>query len=301
MSIRSTSLTLLFLSALAGCSAADAPASSSGAEQATAPTAETEASGSALALSRVATISVAGATIELMQEASDAASPILVSETFDLSRGSVLKRLTAEQPLTSLEIFVSLKPEAAVPDVLSAHHAAEARALGRADGSVLNVAFDANAAIEKWTSASCDSIVFQNEGTTQGKVVYSRKQRLDNVSGMNDLAVGTAPQTAVFTTSAVNLGVCNDATSQMALELWLIKAQGLPWARVWTGVTPANHATWWYMIALNELDTSCTPPADPEFICPPPPRKPAAYFVRGNGTKFRARTAEGRFVPRPLT
>lgn len=306
MSIRTNaSLALLLLSALSGCSAGAQLDSEATADQATAPlapapgTAESMTSSEAT-LREVAQMSIAGSTIKLAQLVGSDASPMLISEQFDLTRGSVLQRLTEKGPLTSLEIFLSLKPEGTVPASLFEHHTTEARALGRPDASVLTVEFDANAPVEKWTASSCDSLVFQNEGTAPGKVTYSNKQRLDNVSGSKDLYVGTAPLTPIWTTSSVSLGVCNDATTQMALELWLLKP-GQSWSKTWSGTTPANNGSWWYMIYLGDMDTDCGfPPgamcgSDP-CICVPE-RLPAAYMVRGNGTKFRSRTAEGKRVP----
>lgn len=300
-------LALVLMGALSGCSVATGQDSDAMVDAATAPLAPApgseEAALSAEApLSEVAAISIAGSTVKLARVDSGAASPILVSEQFDLSRGSVLQRLTENGPLTSLEIFSSLKPGSVAPAALLDTHAAEASALGRADASVHTVDFDANAPIEKWTSASCDTLVYANEGISPGKVKYSKKQRLDNVSGWNDLYVGTAPLTPIWTTSSVNLGVCNDATTAMTLELWSMK-QGQNWGKSWSGTTPAGNGSWWYMIYLGDLAPCNFEPGDmcgaEECICPII-RLPAAYMVRGNGTKFRSRTAEGKIVTSPI-
>jgi hypothetical protein len=304
MSVRTnTSLTLLLLGALFGCSAetGDSASPTGQVEAPLAPAAGTSeaVAASATALKSIAKISVAGSTIELAQLGDDA-SQVLVSEQFDMSRGSVLQRLTEDGPLTSLEVFVSLKPEAAVPELLSERQAAEASALGRADASVRSVTFDANAPIQKWTATSCDGAIYHNEGVTPGKVKYSNKQRLDNVSGWKDLYVGTGPQSPIWTTSSVSLGVCNDATTALSVELWLLKP-----GQSWTGSPSVSiqggQGYRWYMIYRGDLDTDCGfSPGDlcggEPCICQPQ-RMEAAYMVRGNGSKFRSRTAEGKVVP----
>jgi hypothetical protein len=301
MSIRTNaSLALLLLSALAGCSAESGSDTTEQATAPLAPAAGTEEANGEAAASEIAEISIAGSTITLSQVSDgDAPSAILVSEHFDMSRGSVLQRLTAERDMTSLEIFVSLKPEATAPAALYELHAAEAHALGRADESVLTAAFDANALVEKaWSAADCDAYVFNNEGpaAVAGTITYSNKQRLNNVSGSHDLYVGPSPTTGTWTTKDVNLGVCNNGAAAMNVELWSIK-QGASWVKNWDGDALPNHALAWRMIYLGNIDDDCD--FEPGDLCGGEPclcipvREPAAYAVRGNGTNFRSRTAEG--------
>jgi hypothetical protein len=248
-----------------------------------------------VALDEVAVISFAAATIEMSQIAGDVDSPIWVSESFDMQRGSVLKRLTAQQPLTSLEIFVNLKPGVPAPELLSEHHAREAKELGRADASVVHVEFDPNAVIEKSVSSDCDWGLFNNEGTGAGMSIYSRKQRLDSVSGVRDLAVGTPPQTALFTTSNVTLGGCNFDSTSVKLELWGI-APGGSWQR-WSSTTlKSGWFRGWYGIYGGVVEPV---PCAPGLICPPQ-RTAVGYFIRANGTNpYSLRTAEVRRVPQP--
>jgi hypothetical protein len=294
MSIRtSTSLTLLFLSALAACSAEPGNESAAAGEMSQpslpAPGAE-EASTSPIELSKVAEITVAGATIEMSEIVGSPDTPIVISESFDMKRGSVLQRLTEAQPLTALEIFVNLQPEADVPEVLSERHAAETVALGRSDTSVLNVAFDPNAVIEKWSSAGCDSVIFGNEGTSPGQIQYSRKQRLNNVSGLKTLRIAGE----VFTSSDVNLGVCNNASTTSGWRLFFARS-GDTASQPYTGWLPVNagHASWYYRLYLGTLVPAACAPG---LICPPV-RSTVFYHAFGDGTNYHMRTAEARVVP----
>jgi hypothetical protein len=297
MSIRtSTSLTLLFLSALVACSAEPGSESAAAGEMSQpslpAPGAE-EASSSPIELSKVAEITVAGATIEMSEIVGSPDTPIVISESFDMKRGSVLQRLTEAQPLTALEIFVNLQPEADVPEVLSERHAAETVALGRSDTSVLNVAFDPNAVIEKWSSAGCDSVIFGNEGTSPGKIQYSRKQRLNNANGHRSLRIADQ-MSWVFTSSDVNLGVCNNATTTSTWYLGFARAGDTGETR-YTAWLPVNagHASWYYRLYLGTLVPAACAPG---LICPPV-RSTVFYHAFGDGTNYHMRTAEARVVP----
>lgn len=290
---------LLFLSALTSCSA------ESGSESAAAggmsetslpaPGAE-EASTSPVELSKVAKITVAGATIEMSEIVGNPNAAIVISESFDMNRGSVLQRLTERQALTALEIFVSLQPEVDVPEVLSERHAAETVALGRSDTSVLYVAFEPNAAIAKWTSAQCDSVIFGNEGSTPGKIQYSRKMRFASQGGSGGFPLG-GPGRWDFVPTAldVNLGVCNKATTAMEWWVYFWPENAGP-VKNYTAPLPVNpgHASWYYRLYLGTL---VTPPCPPGLICPPPVRSKVHYGITAFGADMLVRTAEARVVP----
>jgi hypothetical protein len=243
-------------------------------------------------LSKVAEISVAGATIEMAEVVDRPDAPIAISESFDMNRGSVLQRLTEQQALTSLEIFINLQPTAEVPEVLTERHAAETVALGRTDTSVLKVAFDPNAAIEKWTSAGCDSVIFGNEGTAPGMIKYSRKSRFVGPPGGSFALGGPGRFDFVATSSDVNLGVCNNASTTMTWDVYTWEYDDTP-----THTVNPGYASWYYRLYMGAMvPGNC----GPGLICPPV-RTKVTYGVNvWTGTDFLVRTAEARVVPQQV-
>jgi hypothetical protein len=204
----------------------------------------------------------------------------------------VLQRLTEQQALTALEIFISLQPAAEVPEVLTERHAAETVALGRTDTSVLKVAFDPNAVIEKWTSAGCDSVIFGNEGTSPGMIKYSRKMRFEEDGAVSYPLGGPGRWDFVATSSDVNLGVCNNAATTLT---WNVYTWEYDDTAIHT-VNP-NHASWYYRLYMGAVvPGNC----GPGVICPPV-RTKVTYGVNvWTGTDFHVRTAEARVVPQQV-
>lgn len=257
----------------------------------------------------IAIVSLPGSELIFTEVGANTGEPsISYDETFDLSQGSVVARVTEQQPLTALEIFMSLQPDAEVPPLLVAHHAREAYDLGRPDDAIVTVNFDPYAPIEKaWSSESCDSVVFVNEGTAQGQNVYSRKRRRTELAAeptrYSDVAVGDLDN---GTLSAVSAGLCNDGPAEVTTTLiYHFVGQGV-WVTVGSGPVPAHYARFWRGYKNVTCDAPVCPPAGntcggQPCVCALPVCRPTRYIIEGvGGSPFRLHSAEVRAIPRPI-
>ncbi len=152
----------------------------------------------------LAELEVADTTITFVQNGNGEGAMLAVEVLGSTQTTSPLQRIQAEQDLTMLEMFNALAPEGSeAPEALRAVHSEQAAAFGRQDvETVLEVAFDANAAIEK-SASGCSNLIFNF-----GSWYAFNKQSKNYQSGTSTLYVGNS--SSFRTTNWVTVGACND-------------------------------------------------------------------------------------------
>ncbi len=250
------SLTLALLAPLgafsAGCS--------------TSPSTETGApiEGEQAAVTSLATLNVGYGTIEFQKLTAPDGSFHIGMQEFapNTAISTPVDSLLTGRRLTSLEVFRAIAPDQQAPTLITEMHPVEAGALGRSDATVLSVAFDRNAPVEK-SAASCDAWALQDTNEFED---WDKVRKVNSVSGDKWLAVGNSVADWSFpTTARVTMGVCNE--SNVAIQgriAWDTDADSVGW--IYSGFSTINVGIRWRWWNFSKSTPNCAN-VPPGLIC----------------------------------
>lgn len=220
------------------------------AQDTSAPTAGEQAIASTLA-----TVDVGYGIVEFQQlTAPDGSFTLGMSEkapgTF---KSTPIDALLNGRRLTTLEVFRAIAPNHTVPSIIAESHPGEAQALGRGDASVLSVAFDRNAPVQKSTAA-CDSYVLEDTGKFAD---WTKVLKVNSTSGDKWLAVGNSvADWSFWTTARVTLGVCNDSAVNIQARIsWDTQADASGW--LYGGFATLNPGWMWRWFNFTNSTPDC--------------------------------------------
>jgi hypothetical protein len=167
---------------------------------------------------------------------------------FDPEFAIVQLERTAGVELTPLEVFSALAPDETPPEPLVQDHAARVAQLGRADASLLQVAYEPQRLLAKaWTPTQCDNAL----GLTASNVT-----RLNSLLNIDRCTSQLAQPCDVYPATARHrAGVCNNSPSNAMSTTASSRFLGGSWQSA-TASVPANGSYLW--TAWGKLNGSLT-------------------------------------------
>lgn len=190
---------------------------------------------------------VAGAHLEISSfTGADGKEVVMISEEGSAYRQPIADSLLAEhKTLTSLEVYLALtQGESEIHEKLLAAHEMEAVAMGR-DAAVRRVNFDAEAAIQKVSTAACTAVTFFPGVGGLGWLLDAYK---NNVSGFTFNCLGGSGTCAVSTTDFTTSSVCN-ASDVAIQERNAYRFPGGAWQDTGFASLAVNSYRVWTMVA----------------------------------------------------
>ncbi|HEY3497794.1 MAG TPA: hypothetical protein VGK73_24015 [Polyangiaceae bacterium] len=236
MNKKHIALTALCLLAAVGCSAAETgSAQEDGVAEADGTTAEA-----------FATIEVGEQQVTFFDSGDGGILVGSAKSNFDPEFAIVQLERTAGMELTPLELFSALAPGEAAPEQLVEDHAARVAALGRADATVLQIAYEPQQLIEKaWTPTQCDNAL----GLTAAGVIRRNNQLVIDYCTAN-LTASPGCETYV-PTARHRAGVCNNSPTLSMTTKAHTRDTSSSWRTSTASVVPNGSYLWTAWGRLN--------------------------------------------------
>lgn len=212
-----------------------------------------------------ASVDVGYGTVHFL-ERKNADGTVLIGIQEDVPSGYVttpLDLMLAEGH-THLEAFMALAPDQTPPDAYVTAHAAQAAALGRANGDIVPATFDPNAPIEKSTT-HCKNVATP---ATRDAVAYTYSKRMarDDVQGRHSLTLNAGKK-------PVAPAICNEIASNKTSKHTVqgrvrMKPNGGSYDNPgWSSKLPPGWQTTWLGLQLRD-SSHCRNWPDPKKACP---------------------------------
>lgn len=161
---------------------------------------------------------------------------------------------TAGMELTPLEVFSALAPSQTPPEELVRDHAIRVAALGRADKSVLQVAYDPRPlAPTAWTSTQCDNAL----GLTASSVIRKQNQLVLDMCTANLSSTTTCD--VYVPTVRHRAGVCNNSPTLSMTTKASSRDTSSSWNTASASVVPNGSYLWTAFGRLNSDLTAWLP------------------------------------------